>query len=128
MFAENSGLAVLVQICWPAAIAIYLTFAFSRRGPGRLWRDTAVLTVIIALIALWGQTITYWQHAAPGGSNVGGWRDASGVYMWPFFPLAVPGIALVIQALGFRRIPSAIRALAGTLVGVYSMLMGVWIT
>jgi len=53
MFAENSGLAVLVQICWPAAIAIYLTFAFSRGGPGRLWRDTAALTVIIALLALW---------------------------------------------------------------------------
>ncbi len=82
MFAEKPGLAVLVQVCWPASIAIYLTFAFSRGGPRRLWRDAA----------------------------------------------AVPGSALVIQALGFRRVPSVVRAVAGAVVGIYSTLMGVWIT
>ena len=97
MFAENSALAVLIQVCWPACIAIYLTFAFSRGGPRRLWRDAAALTIVIALIALWGQRITYWRHAPLDAAR---WSDASGVDMWRFFPLAVSAPQLKRDSLG----------------------------
>src|SRR6266576_1032261 len=105
MFAEYSALSFLVHVVGPAAVATFLAISFRRGGPRTLWRDATILAVAVALFALWQPNVTIYDR---------GPRDASGVGAWPWFPVAVGVSALVVQALGFRIVPTVVRVVAAT--------------
>jgi len=118
MFGETSALSLLVHVVGPVTVATYLTLSFRRGGSTRLWRDAAILGLVIGVFAFWKRSVTLYYH---------GPRDASGVDAWPWFPLVVGVSALTIQALGFRAVPTALRIVAATLAGMIILLAGTWI-
>jgi len=118
MFGETSALSLLVHVVGPVTVAAYLALSFRRGGPTRLWRDAAILGLVIGVFAFWKRSVTLYYH---------GPRDASGVDAWPWFPLVVGVSALTIQALGFRAVPTALRIVAATLAGMIILLAGTWI-
>jgi len=118
MFGETSALSLLVHVVGPVTLAAYLALSFRRGGPTRLWRDAAILGLVIGVFAFWKRSVTLYYH---------GPRGASGVDAWPWFPLVVAVSALTIQALGFRAVPTALRIVAATLAGMIILLAGTWI-
>ncbi len=120
MFGETSALSLLVHVVGPVTVATYLALSLRRGGPTRLWRDAAILGLVIGVFAFWKRSITLYYHYH-------GPRHASGVDAWPWFPLVVGVSALTIQALGFRAVPTALRIVAATLAGMVILLAGTWI-
>jgi hypothetical protein len=53
-------------------------------------------------------------------------RNADGVLAWPWLPLAVLAIAVVVQVLAHPRVPVLGRILV-TLVGAAVIMLGGWI-
>ncbi len=117
MFGEYSALAALVHVVAPMTVATFLAISFRRGGPSRLWRDAVILSAAVGLFALWQGRITIYR----------GPRGGSGIDSWPWFPAAVVVSAVVVQALGFRVVPTLVRIGAATLAEMVVLLAGSWI-
>src|SRR5438093_3476874 len=100
MFGETSALSLLVHVVGPVTVATYLTLSFRRGGSTRLWRDAAILALVICVFAFWTRSVTLYYH---------GPRGTSGVDAWPWFPLVVALSDPTLRALGFRAVPAPLR-------------------
>ena len=109
----------LVQVVAPLCLALYLTIARRSGGAARLWRDAVVVAALVAAGSLWQREITY-HYEGP--------LNANGVDTWPFFPLAVLVMALIVQILPVRRVSPVLSVPASAIVGSVTLLLGGWIS